>query len=152
MPRRPLAPPSAPEVDVVLTAAQDAYLQWLCDPQRQGTKQDQADALGVNRSTITRWENAPHFRKAWTERVQELGGSPDRLAAAYDAMYAKGLSGDVNAMKLWLQATGNLRTEQEAPRTKSVRDLSDEELDAMLAERAQAERTRRGLRVVGADA
>jgi transcriptional regulator with XRE-family HTH domain len=147
-----MTPPSAPEVDVVLSASQDAYLQWLCDPLRKGGKQDQADALGVNRSTITRWENNGAFRKAWTERVQELGGSPDRLATAYDALYEQGLAGNTNAMKLWLQATGNLRTETEAPRVKSVRDLSDEELDALLAERARAEATRRVLRVVGADA
>jgi transcriptional regulator with XRE-family HTH domain len=139
-------------VDVVLTAQQQTYLDWLVDPQRVGTKQDRADEYGVNRSTITRWENAASFRKAWADRVQELGGSPDRLQKAYDAMYLKGLAGDVNAMKLWLQATGNLRTETEAPRAKSVRDLSDEELRVLLKSRLETEQAVRALRVVGADA
>ena len=152
MARKPLLPPSAPEPDGVISSSQALYLDWLTDPQRVGSKQDQADLHGVNRSTITRWENNGAFVKAWADRVRELGGSPDRLQKAYDAMYEKGLQGDVNAMKLWLMATGHLNQVQEVAVHKSARDLSDDELAALLSDRARVERDRRGLRAVGADA
>ncbi len=143
MARSPVKPPAAVVQEaVVLTASQEAYLDWLVDPQRVGSKQDQAEKFGVAPSTVYRWEQAPHFRKAWSDRVQELGGDPDRVQKVYDTLYAKALEGDTRSAELWLKAIGKLNQTQEVVHRKSARDLTNDELDALIAEQATTAKLR----------
>lgn len=143
MPRNPTKPPAAVVQEaVVLSAREEEYLSWLVDPQRVGSKQDQAEKFGVVPSTVYRWEQAPHFRKAWSDRVQELGGDPDRVQRVYDTLYAKALDGDTRSAELWLKAIGKLQQIQEVVHRKSARDLTDAELDALIAEQATTAKLR----------
>ncbi len=143
MARSPVKPPPAPAAEsVVLSAREEEYLSWLVDPQRVGSKTDQAEKFGVVPSTVYRWEQAPHFRRAWSDRVQELGGDPSRVQAVYDRLYEQAVAGDVRSAELFLKAIGKLNQTQEVVHRKSARDLTDAELDALIAEQATTAKLR----------
>jgi hypothetical protein len=100
--------------------------------------------LGVNETTIRRWEKKEIFRNQWKEQVDEVQGSPERTQRLLDTLYAKALDGDTKSAHLYLQATNRM-----APPTVTVQsnkkasELSDEELDSLIAAVAEREKSSR---------
>jgi len=68
-----------------------------------------------------------------------MAQSPERTQSLLDALYAKGVSGDVRSAELYLKATGFMQQIQtiNVNNTSSVKELSDEELQAMILELSQ---------------
>jgi DNA-binding transcriptional MerR regulator len=99
--------------------------------------------LGVDPTTLRRWEKKPVFKKEWDNRVSEIQGSPERTQRLLDALYAKALEGDNRAAQLYLQATNRLVVAPSAPQTTNASELTDEELDKLLANLAQREQSKR---------
>lgn len=131
----------------LLDARQTQYLEWLVTPTSERTPRTQAELasqLGVDPTTLRRWQHKPHFKAEWDRKVSEIQGSPERTQRLLDSLYAKALSGDNRAAQLYLQATNRL-----LPSTTIVNnnvaasELSDEELDKLLASMAEREQTRR---------
>lgn len=130
----------------LLDARQLEYLEWLVTPSHErvpSTQSEMAKRLGVDRKTVHRWEKKPTFKAEWDKRVNEIQGSPERTQRLLDALYAKALDGDNRAAQLYLQATNRLIPQVTINNTANASELSDEELDKLLASMAQREASKR---------
>jgi len=136
----------------VLDSRQEAYIGWLCTPPSERTpasKEKYAQSIGVNITTLRRWEKKDVFRKEWQSKVDDVQGSPERSQRLLDTLYEKALGGDIKAAQLYLQATNRM-----APPTLTVKSetnigqLSDKELEDLIAAVATQEQESRKLRVV----
>lgn len=136
----------------VLDSRQETYIAWLCTPPSERTpasKEKFADSVGVNVTTLRRWEKKDIFRKEWQSKVDDVQGSPERSQRLLDTLYEKALGGDIKAAQLYLQATNRM-----APPTLTVKSetnigqLSDKELEELIAAVATQEKETRKLRVV----
>lgn len=138
--------------DAVLTKAQTEYLEWLCTAPSERTpttKTALADTLGVNRKTLTRWESNPLFRKEWETRVTNIQGSPERTQRLLDTLYNSAINGDTKSAQLYLQATNRMAPPTvEIKNEKRSAELSDSELDELIAAMAMRERDKRNLKAV----
>jgi len=95
----------------IWTAKQLKYMEMLADPENFKTKQQMAEELGVNRTTLWDWQNLEGFNEAVYERamfylnarlpkiLKSLGGSSER--------------GNVEAIKLALLHCGKLKEKVE---------------------------------------
>jgi hypothetical protein len=133
--------------DHTLDTRQEKYLNWLMTPppfRIPPTKQEFADQNGLDSSTLRRWDKKPAFRAEWEKRVAELQGSPERTQRLLDSLYEAGLNGDNKAAQLYLQATNRLApTQINVQHTQTVSELSDAELDALIASEARVLREER---------
>jgi hypothetical protein len=139
--------------ELTLTSQQQEYLDWLCTAPSErvpDSKAKMAIKLGVDVTTLRRWQKKEVFLNQWKTAVDEVQGSPERTQRLLDTLYAKALDGDTKSAQLYLQATNRM-----APPTVTVQsnkkaaELSDSELDSLIAavaEREKAQRTQ--LRVV----
>ena len=136
----------------VLDSRQEAYIGWLCTPPSErmpASKEKYADSIGVNISTLRRWEKKEVFRKEWQSKVDDVQGSPERSQRLLDTLYEKALGGDIKAAQLYLQATNRM-----APPTLTVKSetnigqLSDKELEDLISAVATQEKETRKLRLV----
>jgi hypothetical protein len=132
----------------MLDTRQEAYIGWLCTPPQErepSSKEAYAASIGVNVTTLRRWEKKEVFRKAWQSRVDDVQGSPERSQRLLDTLYDRAIGGDIKAAQLYLQATNRM-----APPTVTVKsekgatELSDAELDELIGMMAARERDARG--------
>ena len=136
---------------VTLTASQQRYVDWLCTAPSErvpSTKTQMASELGVDITTLRRWEKRPAFKDVWSKQVDEVQGSPERTQRLLDTLYAKAVEGDVKSAQLYLQATNRMAPPTvEVKSEKRVAELSDADLDELIAAMAMRERETR-LKVV----
>lgn len=124
-------PLNAAGTDIVLTAAQEEFLDWLVNPERQGTQSALAHKLGVHPNTLTSWKRDRPFRDEWDKRLAALNVSPDRIQRITDAMYEAAIGGGpqaVKAMELYLRFVDRFTPKQEIVTRQTAEDLTDEEL------------------------
>jgi hypothetical protein len=134
----------------LLDSRQTQYIEWLVTPSPERTPRTQgelAKLLKVDPTTLRRWEKKPAFKKEWDSRVNEIQGSPERTQRLLDALYGKALEGDNRAAQLYLQATNRLIPTTITVQGNSASELSDSDLDKLLASMASREQSKR-LRVV----
>lgn len=141
------------EEEFVLTSQQQEYLEWLCTaPQERipASKNKMSEHLGVDPKTLRRWEKKEVFRKQWQERVDNIQGSPERTQAVLDMLYNKAVQdNDVKSAQLYLQATNRMAPPTiEVKSDRKAQDLSDAELDALIAAAASREKETRTLKAV----
>ena len=132
--------------ETLLDPRQEQYLNWLLTPahERQPSSQQKyCDLHNIDPTTVRRWQKKPHFIKEWDKRVEELQGSSERTQRILDALYEKGLDGDVRAAKLYLEATHRLIPTKAVEQKVTTSELSDEELDELIAKVADREKTQR---------
>ena len=132
--------------ETLLDPRQEQYLNWLLTPahERQPSSQQKyCDLHNIDPTTVRRWQKKPHFIKEWDKRVEELQGSPERTQRILDALYEKGWEGDVRAAKLYLEATHRLIPTKAVEQKVTTSELSDEELDELIAKVADREKTQR---------
>lgn len=137
----------AHEEDLGLDRRQQQYLDWLCtapSERNPASKQGFADHLGVDVSTLRRWEKKDVFAKEWEQRSRAFQGSPERTQNVLDTLHARALDGDVRAAQLWLQAMDKMAPAQVEVKTdRKAAQLSDEELDELIGAMAARERDSR---------
>ncbi len=137
----------AHEDELALHAKQQQYLDWLCTVPSEripASKQGFADYLGVDVSTLRRWEKKDVFAREWESRARLVQGSPERTQNVLDTLHAKALDGDVRAAQLWLQAMDKMAPAQVEVKTdRQAAQLSDEELDELIGAMAARERDSR---------
>jgi hypothetical protein len=137
----------------MLDARQEQYLNWLLCPPHERIPSSQlkyCEQHNVDPTTVRRWQKKPHFIKEWDRRVEELQGSPERTQRILDALYDKGVGGDVRAAKLYLEATNRLAPQQttSSASNKGMADLSDDELDELIVKMAEREKSQRQLKAI----
>ena len=138
--------------EVTLTAPQQRYVDWLCTAPSErvpATKKAMAVELGVDITTLRRWEKRPAFKQTWQKQVDDVQGSPERTQMLLDTLYEKAIGGDVKSAQLYLQATNRMAPPTVEVRSeKRVAELSDSDLDELIAAMAKRERDARVLKVV----
>jgi hypothetical protein len=138
--------------ELVLTQPQQEYLEWLCTApsERQPvSKNKMAEHLEVDVKTLRRWEKKPAFRAQWQDRVDDIQGSPERTQRVLDTLYAKAVDGDVKSAQLYLQATNRMAPPTiEVKSDRKAQELSDGELDELIAALAAREKESRTLKAV----
>ena len=113
------------------------------------TKAAMARELEVDVKTLRRWEKKDVFRNQWQARVDDIQGSPERTQGVLDMLYAKAIDGDTKAAQLYLQATNRMAPPTiEVKNDRKASELSDKELDELIAAVAAREKESRSLRVV----
>lgn len=125
-----------------LTETQEAYLAWLLTPEDSRapkTKKDWAELHNLHYNTLGVWEKNKVFKERWDLGVKGMAQSPERTQALLDALYLKGVSGDVKSAELYLKATGFMQQVQTVNinNTSSVKELSDDDLHSMIMEISQ---------------
>ena len=134
-------------MESILEPKQEQYLNWLVVPapyRQPKTEEAMAELLEVNDSTLRRWKKKPAFAAEWKRRVEELQGSPERTQKLMDNLYDRALNGDNKAAQLYLQATGRMApTQVNVEHSTKVSEISDEELDALIASVAAGEKAAR---------
>jgi hypothetical protein len=140
------------EEDLVLSTTQQEYLDWLCTAPSERdplTKTKFAAKHNIHAKTLARWEKKPYFREQWESRVQAIQGSPERTQRVLDTLYARALDGDTKSAQLYLQATNRMAPPTiEIKNERKAAELSDAELDELIAAVAAREKQARQLKVV----
>lgn len=130
-----------------LDERQEKYLNWLLVPapmREPKTQEAYAVIEGVDTTTLRRWQKKPHFKAEWQKRVEELQGSPERTQKLLDTIYQRALGGDNKAAQLYLQATNRLApTQVNVTHTQSLAEISDSDLEDLIAGAARTERDAR---------
>ena len=125
---------------LLLNQEQEAYLGWLITPddsKNPSTKKAYAEHAGVHLNTLGYWEKKKNFIERWKLAIEGLNQSPERSGKLLEVLYIKGLAGDLKAAELFLKATGQMPNASQTLNIKSetsVKDLSDEDLQAMILE------------------
>lgn len=139
--------------ELVLTQPQQEYLDWLCTAPSERvppSKNKMAEHIGVDVKTLRRWEKKPNFLQQWKDRVDDIQGSPERTQAVLDMLYNKATQdNDVKSAQLYLQATNRMAPPTvEVKSDRKLTELSDAELDALIASVAAREKETRTLKAV----
>lgn len=124
------------------------YIEWLTTPMSERTPSNEielAAELDVYPKTLYNWRHEREFKDVWSEETETVGLSEDKRANIINNLYEVGMDKTnprmVMAAKEFLNYYKELRPERdgEDPTAgKALNMLSDEELDALLAEGARA--------------
>jgi hypothetical protein len=139
--------------ELTLSAPQQRYLDWLCTAPSErvpASKAKYAVEHAVDISTLRRWEKKEVFRSQWKQQVDEFQGSPERTQRLLDNLYNKALEGDTKSAELYLKATNRMAPPSVTiSSNKKATELTDAELDSLIAAVAEREKASRSqLKVV----
>jgi len=125
-------------------------MEWLTTPRTERvppTQDGLAQELGVHPRSIRVWMAREDFRADWDREAKNVIGSPERAQHVLDTLYRSATDPNnrnaVAAAKLYLEATNSIKPPPIEVKVTKPSDLSDDELDALLAKGAaeiQAER------------
>jgi len=133
--------------EMTLSAPQEQYLDWLCTAPSERvppSKNKYALENSVDISTMRRWEKKDIFRSRWKTQVDDIQGSPERTQKLLDNLYNKALEGDTKSAELYLKATNRMAPPSVTiSSNKKTVDLTDAELDSLIATIAEREKAGR---------
>jgi hypothetical protein len=125
----------------------ERYIEWLCtihedrDPR---TVKELADELVTTVAALTRLKAEPDFLAAWEHAYRRTVGSPEKAQRVVQRLYETAEDRtdprQVQAAKAYLEAIDAIKPKKvEVTVNKAAKDLSDEDLYRILAERAELE-------------
>jgi len=128
-----------------------AYLDWLCTPMKERehkTKEALAGSLGLTRRTLTNWSDDKEFLEAFEKRYLKTIGDPGRKQEIMDVLYRTATDPDdpkhVQAAKQYFEIEGSIKpAKMQVEVSRPAMDLTDDELDAILADKIASERSQR---------
>lgn len=129
------------------------FLEWLLTPSSERNPPRQMDLaleLDLDRNLLSQWKNDPDFLAEWERQYRKTVGSPDRAKSVLDSLFETAIDRtdprQVPAARAYLEAIDVMKPKRmDVTVTKgAAKDLSDDELVALLAERAEAELAQRG--------
>ncbi len=124
-------------------------IDWLTDPNRQGTHKDFARTIETTPETVYRWKKLPEFRAEWDKRLVELNIRPDRVQAVVEELWKAASNpgrDQVKAAQLYLAFVDRYSPKITLVHDKrALAEITDEELDAMLAAAAGEEMAQRAI-------
>lgn len=136
--------------DVFEDARKARLLQWLVTPKHERSPDSQArlaDELGVSQRTIRDWKALPAFRAVWEKEAKEVF-DPEMVQRVVQKMYEHALDDEsprqAKAWELFLKTVDAIKPPQLDLAAKKAAEMSDAELDALIAQAAQAEKAARG--------
>lgn len=112
---------------------QQKFIQWLALPRAQRSPATQAEfakTINVHETTLSDWKKLPGFMAEVTAIAREQ--LRDALSDVYGALVKRALDGDVQAIKLALEVSGEYTPKQKVDLDVDVRKLSDDELNAII--------------------
>jgi erythromycin esterase-like protein len=124
------------------------YLDWLCtaiedrDPR---TMKALAEQYGLSIQTLHRWKEDAGFLADWEHQYRRTVGSPEKAQRVIDKLYETAEDRtdprQVQAAKAYLEAIDAVKPRQVEISVKrgDAKNLTDDDLYALLAERAEAE-------------
>lgn len=117
------------------------YMEWLLTPpadRQPPSKQKLADLFQVDVRTLRGWSEHPQFREEWQRNVTRIVGNPDRGQHIMDTLYQAATDPknrqQVQAAKLYLEATNAIKPPPVEVTVKRPMEMTDEELDQLLAQ------------------
>jgi len=128
------------------------FLEWLTTivaDRQPPTQAELADEIGASRTTLTQWKNDPDFLAEWERRYRKTVGSPEKAQAVLNTLFETATDRTdprlVPAARAYLEAIDVVKPKKlDVTVTKgAAKELSDEELMALLAERAEQELSQR---------
>jgi hypothetical protein len=129
------------------------FLEWLCTVPASRTPLTQgelAGTLGVSHQQLTAWKNNSDFLIAWEKLYRRTVGSPEKAQAVIEELYNTATERtdprQVPAARAYLEAIDAVKPKQVAVTvSRSPKELTDDELMAILGERAAKELADRAL-------
>ena len=127
------------------------FLSWLCtikEDRDPSTQKALADKLSVTDQTLKHWKMDPEFLEAWEHNYRRTVGSPERMQRVLDMLFETAVDRSdprqVPAAKEYRQAVEGVRpTQVEVSMKGAAKDLSDDDLQSLLAAAAQSELEKR---------
>jgi hypothetical protein len=127
------------------------FLDWLCtvnEDREPPTQVALAAELSVSPGTLSAWKNDGEFLRAWEQRYRKTVGSPEKAQQVITKLYETATDRtdprQVPAARAYLEAIDAVKPKKmDVTVTRSAKELSDNDLIALLAERAEAELTER---------
>jgi len=127
------------------------FLNWLCtikkdrDPPSQ---KDLAEKLDIDADTLYKWKQNPEFLEAWRVQYLKTIGSPERLNEVMTALYETATDRtdprQVQAAREYRQAVEGVAPQKfEMTIKKDLREMTDEELNALLGQEVIHEKASR---------
>lgn len=132
--------------DLLDDARKIRLLDWLTTPEKDRKPKSQnalATELEVTAKTLRNWKADPAFRLAWEKQAKETVGDPERVQNVLDMLYTGALDSNetlasrTRAAHEFLTAVDAIKPPAASLAAKKASELSDAELQAMLAEHAQ---------------
>lgn len=129
-----------------------AFLDWLLTPKKErhpSTMDGLAEVLQLERRTLTKWKTEDReFMEEWEKRYLKSIGSPERKQSIMDTLYKTATDPDdpkhVAAAKQYMEIEGSLKpVKHQVEVTKNPVNLTDAELDDLLAEMITREHNER---------
>lgn len=118
-------------------------MDWLLAPAHEREPHSRtglAQLLSVDVRTLRNWQDEPRFREEWDRRVAKVIGDPERAQEVIDTLYLAATDprnrNHVQAAKLFLEATNAIKPPPIEVTVKRPVDLTDAELDELLAQGA----------------
>lgn len=118
-------------------------MEWLTTPRSERkppTQDGLAKELNCHPRSIRVWMAREDFRADWDREAKNIVGSPERAKEVLDTLYRAAIDGtnknQVAAAKLYLEATNSIKPQPIELKVTKPADLTDEELDALLAQGA----------------
>jgi Helix-turn-helix of insertion element transposase len=123
------------------------FLEWLCTPpdhRDPHTMKELAVQFGLSEQTLFRWKREPEFLSQWEIQYRKVVGSPEKAQRIMDKLFETAEDRtdprQVQAAKAYLEAIEVIKPKKvEVTVNKAARDLTDDDLYAILAERAEQE-------------
>ena len=118
---------------------------WLCTAPADRvpkTQQGIADELGVSPRTIRSWMVRDDVRRAWSKMSDDIIGDPGKVAEVLEALRATALDPShrqfTQSAKLYLEAVDAIKPPDRGVEVKltttQISEMSDDKLDALVAE------------------
>jgi hypothetical protein len=123
------------------------FLEWLCTPpdhREPRTMRELAEKLALSTQTLTRWKNDSGFITDWEILYRKTVGSPEKAQQIVERLFETADDRTdprhVQAAKAFLEAIDAIKPKKvEVTVNRAAKDLSDEDLYRILAERAELE-------------
>lgn len=123
------------------------FIEWLCTPKRDrdpATQEELARRLKVGASRLTKWKQEKSFIEAWELHYLRTVGSPERKQTLMDTLYRTGSDADdprhVQAAAKYMELADGLRPQQIEVTVRPARELTDEQIEAIVVKHAEEER------------
>lgn len=129
------------------------FLEWLCTThadREPSTQRELIEVLGISQQMAASWKKDADFLGAWEALYRKTVGAPERvhqvLNQLYDTATDRSDPRQVQAARAYLEAVDAARPKkvEGATSTRAAKELSNEQLLAILAERASQELSQRG--------
>ena len=118
------------------------FMDWLLSAEYVVDKKPikyYADTRHISTRTLFYWKNDARFKKEWEKRAYQNHRDPERLARMLDVLYRRAVEeGDMKAMEMHFKLMDRMTPDRTIVQTEvSMADLTDEQLDALIAQEAK---------------